>query len=302
MHLDKARLQQILHEHHRDYVGVFLSEQYRAKPRRWDEGHHIKLEDEEPLPLVYGKAYKKGSYGIVTRVHDPVSGALYALKQQITGSVKSHNLRTRKNLEDSKDRLKGLNHKHVIKLVKSYERADSFGLLLPPAATSDLTGLLDRFSKANYCAQKTCSDQEWLRPVLLTAFGCLSWGLTYIHGMDIRHKDFKPGNILYEKAMREKDEARFLWADFGLAYDFSAPGDSKADNSKIYSKRYAAPEILRASLNPPRPERSASVGSLDRIIESNEDNTNTRVGKPEENILSEFQEDKEISHGRKPDI
>lgn len=296
LHLSEAQLKQVLRDQHLGYVGTFLSEQYRAKPRLWDEGHHAEMEDEEPLPLVYDKPYKKGSYGIVVRVCDPVSGTLYALKQQIISSVESKNAHAKKHLKDETERLKGLQHKHVIRLVKSYERADSYGLLLAPAATSDLVGLLDRFHKNKFSAREGCPDQTWLRPIVLTAFGCLSQGMAYIHGKDIRHKDIKPGNILYEKAMRENDGARFLWADFGLAYDFSATGNSKTDSAKIYSKRYAAPEILKASINPARAERRASVMSLDRIVESIE------ASKPEEKILSEFKEDEDTSHGRKTDI
>ncbi|KAL8744468.1 MAG: hypothetical protein Q9190_003297 [Brigantiaea leucoxantha] len=301
LHLSRSRLQQVLRKQHHDYVGTFLSEQYRAKLRLWDDGH-ARMEDEEPLPFVYGKPYKEGSYGIVTRVHDPFSEKVYALKQQIIGSAESHNARARKHLKDETERLKKLEHKHVIKLVKSYERADAYGLLLSPAATSDLIGLLDRFHKNKFCAPERCTDQVWLRPIFLTAFGCLSQGLAYIHGKEIRHKDIKPGNILYEKAMRENGGARFLWADFGLAYDFSATGNSKTDSTKIYSKRYAAPEILKASINPSRTDRRASVMSLNRIMENGEARQNVDPGKPEEKILSEFRDDEETSHGRKTDV
>ena len=301
LHLSRAQLQKILRIQHHDYVGTFLSEQYRAKPRPWNEGH-VKMEDEEPLPLVYGKPYKKGSYGIVTRVHDPLSNKLYALKQQIIGSVESHNARARKHLKDETERLRGLEHKHVIKLVKSYERADAYGLLLAPAATADLVGLLERFHKNKFCAPERCTDQVWLRPIFLNAFGCLSQGLAYIHGKDIHHKDIKPGNILYEKAMPGNSGARFLWADFGLAYDFSATGNSKTDNAKIYSKRYAAPEILIASINPNRTDRRASMMSLDRIAENDEASRHSKANLPEEKILSEFKDDEEMSHGRKTDI
>ena len=301
LHLERDQLQRVLREDHLDYVGTFLSEQYRAKSRLWGEGDHVKMEDEEPLPLEYGKPYKRGSCGMVTRVRDSGSGAIYALKQQIVGPVESRNARARKHLEDEMKRLRGLQHKHVIKLVKSYERAEAYGLLLAPAATSDLLGLLDRFRKNRFCAMEGCSDQEWLRPTFLTAFGCLSQGLAYIHGKDIRHKDVKPSNILYQKAVGE-DKARFLWADFGLAYDFSATGNSKTDSTNIYSKRYVAPEILKTSINPARDERRASMMSLDRIVEHVGGSTSVEADGPEEKILSNFREDVDTSHGRKTDI
>ena len=301
LHLPRDRLQQVFRGDHLDYVGTFLSEQYRAKSRPWGEGDHAKMEDEEPLPLEYGKPYKEGSYGMVSQVRDLSSGTIYALKQQIKGSVESRNARARKHLEDEMKRLRGLQHKHVVRLVKSYERADSYGLLLAPAATSDLLGLLNRFYKNKFYTAKDCHDQQWLRPILLTAFGCLSQGLAYIHGKDIRHKDVKPGNILYQEAVGE-DKARFLWADFGLAYDFSATGNSKTDSTNIYSKRYVAPEILVTSINPARDERRASMMSLDRIIENGQASASAEADGPEEKIMSDFREDVDTSHGRKTDI
>ena len=301
LHLERDQLQRVLRDGHLAYVGTFLSEQYRAKSRPWGEGDHAKMEDEEPLPLVYGRPYKKGSYGIVTQVKDFDSGTIYALKQQIAGSVESRNTRARKHLEDEMKRLRGLQHKHVIKLVKSYERAGSYGLLLAPAAAGDLLGLLDRFHKNRVHIREGCSDQTWLRPKLLTAFGCLSQGLAYIHGKEIRHKDIKPGNILYQDAVGE-NEASFLWADFGLAYDFSATGNSKTYSTNIYSKKYVAPEILMASINPARDERRASMMSLDRIVEHGEASTSVEAGDPEEKILSDFRENEDTSHGRKTDI
>lgn len=302
LHLSKEQLQLILREQHLNYAKIFLSEQYRAKPRRWEDDDHVEMEDEEPLPLIQDKIYGNGSYGIVLRVLDPASNTFYALKKQIIGQRESINVRARDHIKDEMDRLKRLQHKHVIKLVKSYERADSIGLLLTPAATCDLDALLNRFRKNNFNTRKDCEDQKWLRPVFLKAFGCLSQGLAYIHGQNIRHKDIKPRNILYDMARGENDEDRFLWADFGLAYDYSATGNSKTDSDKIYSKRYAAPEILTASIGHVRTERRASTMGLDRIVENGEISSNFKLNAPEEKILSSFKEEGDTSHGRKTDI
>ena len=299
LHLSRNKLENILKEDDRKFVGIFLAEQYRAEQREWHDGHHVEMADEEPLPLIYDKPYREGSYGTVTRVRDPSTHRWYALKQQIIGPIASGNEQARKHLQDERDRLRGLEHKHVVRLVKSYERANSFGLLLEPAATTDLLRLLDRFHKNNFSAKEACNDQEWLRPIFMTAFGCLSHGLAYIHGKDIRHKDIKPDNILYEKEIRQNEGARFLWTDFGLAYDFSASGNSKTHSTKLYSKRYAAPEILKASINP---ERSSSVMSLDRIVEHGSASQTVEAEQPEEKIMSVYVEDEETSHGRKTDI
>ena len=173
LHLSRDQLLHVLQDQHADYMGTFLSEQYRAKPRSWDEGHHAKMEDEEPLPLKQVMSYKNGSYGAVFKVED-LDGTHYALKRQISGQIDSNNARARRHLKDEAERLKRLQHKHVVRLVKSYERAESYGLLLSPAATTDLNGLLSRFHKNKFNTSKGCPDQKWMWPIFLNAFGCLS--------------------------------------------------------------------------------------------------------------------------------
>ena len=297
LHLSRAKLQEVLRGQHLDCAGTFLSEQYRAKPRLWDDGLHVEMEDEEPLPLKHIRAYNHGSYGNVSRVCDAVSGKHYALKEQVLHSREPDNVNARRHLKNEIEPLRRLKHRHVIRLAKSYERAASYGLLIAPAASSDLNGLLNRFHKNKYFAQERCYDRAWLQPILLTAFGCLSQGLAYIHERDIRHKDIKPGNILFDKASSEIGGPNFLWADFGLAHDFSATGNSKTNSTQIYSKRYAAPEIYKSSIN-----RRSSVLSLDRIVENGEARRNVENGSSAEEILSGFKDDKETSHGRETDV
>lgn len=123
--------------------------------------------------------------------------------------------------------------------------------VIRPAATSDLEKLLGRYRKNHYDYQRNTEEQRkarvLLKPIMLTAFGCLSHGLSHIHGRRIRHKDIKPANILYERELSKDRPARFLWADFGLAYHFGATGSSKTRGLSQYSRRYAAPERMEAS-------------------------------------------------------
>ena len=298
--LTKDEVQKILKGQHCDWAATFATEQYRAVPREWKDGDHLEVEDEEPLPLISEILYKEGSYGMVDRVRDSFSKELYARKQQIISSEERQTALARKHLEDETQRLKDLDHRHVVRLVKSYQRGKTYGILLWPAATSDLERLLDRFYKNKVYAEAGCKDSVWLRPIFLKGFGCLSQGLAYIHGRNIRHRDVKPANILYEKAMRHDDEARFIWADFGLAYDFSATGNSVTKSHKIYSKRYAAPEIVAANKTAARQDRKRSItlGSLDRITENGagrETQTDIELDAQTADNLSE-------KHGRKTDI
>ena len=302
LHLSRARLEEVLRDQDLDCAGTFLSEQYRAKPREWDDGHHVKMEDDEPLPFKHIKLYHPGSYGNVSKVCDVVSGKYYALKQQVIHSREADAAKASRHLKNEIESLRRLKHRHVISLEKSYERADSYWLLIAPAASCNLDGLLKRFHKNKYLARKRCFDQEWLRPIILTAFGCLSQGLAYIHEQDIRHKDIKPENILFDQASSENGGSNFLWADFGLAHDFSAIGNSKTNSTRIYSKRYAAPEIYRSSINPAGAERNSSMMNLDHVVASGEPRRNVENGSSEEMILSGFKEDRETSHGLETDI
>lgn len=141
--------------------------------------------------------------------------------------------------------MKKLKHFHVIRFVKSYQRGNKFGVLLTPAATTDLQRLLLRYKKNDKNASGQ-SDRLGLREIIFTAFGCLSQGLAHIHARKIRHKDIKPSNILYERPYPNKP-ARFLWADFGIAYDFTNQASSKTTSESHYSVRYAAPEVMKSS-------------------------------------------------------
>ena len=300
--LQKERVQTILKSHHSLCAATFIAEQYRAVPRDWKEGNHVELEDEEPLPLIYEHTYKEGSSGLVIRVRDPFSHKTYALKKQIIANEENRTAAARNHLEQEIKRLKELRHIHVVQLVKSYERGGAYGIILKPAATCDLEGLLGRYHKNKYNTITNCRDREWIRPILLTAFGCLSQGLAYIHGCNIRHKDVKPGNILYEREIRDVNNGpRFIWADFGLAYDFTASEDSRTRSSKLYSPRYAAPEVVAMNdmANNKRPcsdKRTIVLSSLGRIPENGEERS------IDDELDHETAEDMLNSHGRKTDI
>ena len=225
-----------------EHAKTFCAEQYRAVCRTWNDGEHIKIAEEEPLPLTLINEYGKGSYGSVTRRQHAFTDSFYACKEQISDEARAHLLR-------EIARLRKLGHRHIVQFVKSYQRGNSYGILLKPAATTDLQKLLIRYRKNGLDYDRDSGDRRRdrivLKPVLLTIFGCLSQGLAHIHGCNIRHKDIKPANILYEKAFRQ-DQARFLWADFGLAHDFGDSGNSKTTSKSRhrYSPRYAAPEIM----------------------------------------------------------
>ena len=228
---------EILHQD-REHATTFVTEQYRVVRRDWKDGGHIEIPEEEPLPLSFEKLYGRGSYASVERRRDAFEPAVYAVKEEDANDARSH-------LQREVKQLKKVDHRHIVQFVKSYQRGSKYAILIRPAATTDLEKLLERYRKNN---QKNTEEQRkvrvLLRPILLTAFGCLSHGLSHIHGRRIRHRDIKPANILYEKVMSSDRPARFLWADFGLAYHFGTTRSSKTRSKSQYSRRYAAPERM----------------------------------------------------------
>ncbi|KAL8970293.1 MAG: hypothetical protein Q9183_001595 [Haloplaca sp. 2 TL-2023] len=291
---EKHEIEEIFVGDNKKYAPKFYTEQRRAFVRTWPDGHHLEVEEEEPLPLRYVLEYNEGSYGKVIMVEDPFTGAFYARKQQRTSADAHQNAAYRKHLEEERERLRYLRHKHIVQVVKTYQRGRVYAIILKPAATTDLERLMERYYDNRYDANVDRLTRDWLRPILLHVFGCLSKGLAYIH-RTMRHKDIKPANILYEKALEGRGP-RLLWADFGLAYDFSASGNSKTRSPKIYSRRYAAPEVVDSFTKLVASDRRAPVLSdLDRIVEDGEDIF-------DEQIESDFQETEENGHGRMTDI
>ena len=229
--LSVEKLEVILQED-KYHAANFATEQYRVVEHQWGEGGHIEISDQEPLPLVPFKQFVAGSFGTVQAVRDVRTGKIYARKEQITADARDHLLR-------EKERLAKIRHRHVVNFEKSYQRGQQLGLLLTPVADTNLEKLLSYY-------REHPEQHRKLQPIILKSFGCLSHGLCHIHGRKIRHKDIKPNNILYEIGPDEKRTARFIWADFGLAYDFEESIHSRTYNPSKYSPKYAAPEIAHA--------------------------------------------------------
>ena len=269
------------------HATTFVTEQYRAVRRTWKDGDHLEIPDEEPLPLIFERDYRSGSYGMVQRHRDAFSEACYARKEQVAPDARKH-------MEREIARLKRLNHRHIVQYVKSYQRGRRFGMLLKPAATTDLERLLTRYHRNRFDYERNRRDRVVLFPIILTAFGCLSRSLAHIHGCSIRHKDIKPANILFEKALSPNHCARFLWADFGLAHDFSNAGNSKTRSRSRYSPRYAAPEIMKA----------ANIVIHTKTVRERRTDPNEEFDDESDFSFEEHAEysDKVQPHGRKSDI
>ena len=260
-----SQCRQLFGPDHPNCAEAFVSEQYRVTPRSWNDGDHIDIRSNEPLPLNHEGRYRAGSFGMVNRVCDAFSGEVFALKQQTvfdTDFSASENL---EHLQREAGLLKGLHHRHVVQLAKTYRRNNTFGMLLRPPTSTNLEILLGQFRKDEHSPMYGCRDSEWLRPILLQSFGCLSCGLAYIHNLQVRHRDINPANILFEDEGGNDlrvCRGRFLWADFGLAYKFDDLGKSTNQDKNVYLRKYAPPE----SSGPSTRGESADIFSLGCIF------------------------------------
>ncbi len=286
---ERTMLERILGPEDAPHASTFVAEQYRAICRTWNDGDHLEIPEEEPLPLEHIDKYGNGSYGTVTKTRHAFTGMYYARKEHTSPEGSEH---FRREIS----RLKTLSHRHIVRFVKSYQRGNKYGILLKPAATTDLHKLLRRYSRngLDYGKDNTDyqRDRKTLKPIILTAFGCLSRGLAHIHGCsNIRHKDIKPSNILYQKAFAGYP-ARFLWADFGIAYDSGHhPDYSKTTSKSRLTPRYAAPEIFE-EIQARRPR-----GGFDLNHSDNSDTINN-LPSQEPNSAQRSA----IGHGRSSDI
>ena len=260
-----SQCRQLFEPDHPNCAEIFVSEQYRVISRPWNDGDHIDIRANEPLPLKYRGKYRAGTFGMVNRVCDAFSGEVFALKQQTvldTDSSASENL---EHFQREAGLLKGLRHRHIIQLAKTYRRNNTFGLLLRPPASTNLEILLEKFRNDEHSPMHGRRDSERLRPILLQSFGCLSCGLAYIHGHQVRHRDINPANILFEDEGRNDPRVcrgRFIWADFGLVYKFDDLGKSITQDRNVNLGKYAPPESSRLSTR----AKSADIFSLGCIF------------------------------------
>ena len=233
-----------------EHATIFAAEQYRAIRRDWEDGEHIKIAEEEPLPLVREMIFGPGAFDFV-RCRDAFESVVYAVKERIVDAVEERqrvDVRSRSLREI--DQLQLVKHRHIAQFVKSYQRGSRYGLLIRTAATTDLRGLLARYAANTFNDDRETieriRDRVTLRPIMLTAFGCLSRGLSCIHAYKMRHKDIKPTNILYEETMSEDLPARFLWTDFGPSHHFGATQSHMSSRFARYFREYASPESMAA--------------------------------------------------------
>ncbi|KAI1475955.1 kinase-like protein [Daldinia eschscholtzii] len=127
--------------------------------------------------------------------------------------------------------MKGLEHNHIVAFVGHFQRSNHFGVILYPLAICNLGQLL----KGAYGTNAGLTAD--LSKILLTATGCLSSAVTYLHTSKIvKHKDIKPENILVDKF------GSVHLADFGISKQYE--DETVTGGQTPFTERYAPPEVV----------------------------------------------------------
>jgi len=204
------------------------------------DGDYV-IDDEERLPFECKKVLGNGWSAVVEKVEHRKTKEAFAKKV-----IKFPRAKT-KSREQAEERyyneaaiIRTLNpHHHVVELFATYTTPRSGGLLLRPAADQgDLQQYLDNYADALDDSSTASAVVARMTQVLEQAFGCLASGLKYMHGMGIRHKDIKPGNILIHEDV-------VVYTDFGASKDTNRDGQCTTEGRpESMTRRYCAPEVL----------------------------------------------------------
>lgn len=148
-------------------------------------------------------------------------------------AVKSQTDPSRRYLEE---KLKSMNeelrlirkatHFHVVEAVGSYMCQDKVAFLMSPCADCNLKQVLGLFETNDDLRKKM--EEAWgtkLQHFVPSVMGCLAHALSYIHSINIKHKDIKPENILFDKT-------RVVIADFGISRGFETGSTSDGPTAR----------------------------------------------------------------------
>lgn len=192
-------------------------------------------------PANYRKEEKlgEGTYGVVFKAVNTVTGRVVALKQIRMDSndegIPSTTIREIAVLKD-------LKHNNIVELIEVV----SVGSVLYLAfefMDQDLRHYMDR------------NREPILNPQLVKSYLYqILMGLCYCHSRRIIHRDLKPQNLLIDKGGNIK------LADFGLARAFSIP--LRPYTHEIVTLWYRAPEVLLGQQSYSTPVDIWSVGAI----------------------------------------
>jgi serine/threonine protein kinase len=176
----------------------------------------------------------QGSFGHVESVINTRSGLVFARKimtrpQDGTtsdGESQADRQWRLKHFKNEVEILQKLDHRHLVRFCGSYTDENTCALLVQPVAERTLHDLLIQPNPLS------AEDRVMMRE----SFGCLAFGLAWLHSRLIRHKDIKPANILISSGS-------MLFCDFGSAMDAELRDTTRTEGpAHKRTPRYVSPE------------------------------------------------------------
>jgi serine/threonine protein kinase len=215
--------------------------------------NHYDRNSEKKDPYHSLRFLGKGSYGVVDEVQSSINGSVYARKTFFLTTRHPEREMLIEKIKQEARITHQLQHRHIAKVIETYQWRQNFGIIILPVADTDLSILLDSLD--------SLEDQDYNRVDTLDKMvgwcGCIIDALAYVHRNMVRHKDIKPSNILI------RGQNIFL-TDFGLALDMKDEASSgTASTDGLGNRLYRAPEVAKDST---RRGRSAGIFSLGCIL------------------------------------
>lgn len=223
----------------------FLSTYSSQNPVPWED------DDKEPdyetwrgklPPFDYIETLGKSQKATVERVRSQKSGLVLARKL-VNCEPKQGNESARTEIQC----LKGLRHPHIVAMVGAYLDGNTVGILLYPAAEWNLEQFMVNIPDQHGEAQ---------RYHLRRFFVCLAQAVSYLHDLNIRHKDIKPTNILVDSF------GNVLFADFGISLRARDKAQLITQSNTNRTYDYCSPEIIAKRKRHP----SSDVFSLGAVF------------------------------------
>ena len=227
--LKPERLSTILKARDPHYVSIFAKEQYLFESYTRVDQSYFETPKDDP-------SYLPGRYPVPERssFFSGFKSNRKAFKMRDGGQYHSQESTILSRLE----------HRHIMRKAETYTRSDLFDSNYNPLC-GNLAEMLKRYTTENIHHLVGYIDRVWLRPMFLTAFGCLSLALEHIHDHNIVHGHINPFNILL--GQETTGDVKFFLTGFTYSHDFRQAGHERPGITL-----YSAPEILggRGSYEP----------------------------------------------------
>jgi serine/threonine protein kinase len=160
---------------------------------------------------------------------------------------------TKEEAIDEFAHLTRLDHSHIVRVIGTYTFGRELSILMYPVAEYNLEDVLHKFA-FNAKEKKRKDMVENMANSALGYFACLSNALDHIHHKLIKHMDIKPQNILVRAIIAPSRELRtreykVYLTDFGSSRSYQNPEDVETDRLTSFTRKYAAPEVVRRELH-----------------------------------------------------